>query len=114
MIVSQQRQLGIIDRPINIDYGSHSRIRRLVRPGVVDQESASRFADDRDLRNIHMVFCGVGLDPADGAVHILNGLRKTELGSHPVVDAEPRKSGSGQWFKSPADINALAALVEPA
>jgi len=114
MVASQQRQLSIIDRPIDIHDGSDSRLRCLVRPSVVHEKSASRFADDCDLRNIHMVLRGVGLDPADSAVKILYGLRKTELGRHPVIDAEPRESRAGKHVEQRPHVGALAAFVESA
>src|SRR5579871_3425817 len=114
MIAALDGEQAVVHGAVEVDNRTHAILGSLVSAGVVHEEAAGGFSDDGDLGSVHVVFGGVCLHPAYGAVHIVIGLREAKLGGHPVVNAEPGESSVGQEIEERADIGALAALVEAA
>ena len=69
--------------------GRHPRRFVGAHHGEGDQVTARGLAGDRDTSRVHTIVGGVGLDPADGGLDILDRCRVAMLRREPIVDGEP-------------------------
>src|ERR1035438_686419 len=112
MVPALHGKFAVINRTIEVNHGRHSRVGRFVGACVVHKISAGGCADQHNLPKIQAVFGAVRFDPANGGIYIGYSFREVGSGCEAIVDAEPRKSGVGQWLKERSYVSAATAFVE--
>ena len=112
MLAPLERLFSVVGWTIEIHHGRYFGRGRLVGTGVVHEEAAGRFADDRNPGDIHAVFGRMRLHPTDRAVYVFHRFGEMDRRRQPVIDAEPGEAGIGQRLEQRTDICALAPLIE--
>lgn len=77
-----------------------------------DEVAASGFADDGDTFGVGLEFGGVGADPADGGLDVLDTGGVAVGGREAVVDGEPGEASLAEGVKERFDVAGFVATHE--
>ena len=68
--------------------------------------------EERNSMGVAFVLGGVGLDPANGGLHVFKARWPVVLGGVPIVDGKPGKLRCGEWTEPRRDVRALAWFIK--